>query len=941
MTAERWQRVADLYQAALERAGPERAALLEEACAGDEALRGEVASLLAFHEQMGDFLEEPLAHQAAYLLADPRSGPPSLLALQDEAGNLLADVPKDGPHVGQRQMDRPATTGWAGAGEAPALKICRRCNARFAEDQIVCPNDGEVLTEDQAPLVGRILDGLYTIERLLGRGGMGAVYLARHIVLQDLVAIKVLPREVNANPDWLRRFVREGRAARAIRHPNAVTVHDLRTSGDGITYMVQEYIEGHTLRAELEQRERLAPAEALALLEPVASVLDEAHARGVVHRDLKPENIMLGEVDGKRIVKLLDLGIAKLREIVSATESAPTALTLPGQVIGTPHYMSPEQWGELPRDGSSEIDGRADVYSLGVLVYELVSGSRPFRGATFQELRHAHVHATPASIHELVGQLPKAFALSVARALSKDRAHRQSTAGAFTRELRESLTGISADTLIISSDEKSGAMTTPAPGAVPLQRKRPSRKAIDSLAVLPLVNVSVDPNMDYFSDGITESIINALSPLPKLRVVPRNTVFTYKGQEADPQKVGSALDVRAVLTGRLRHLGDRLVISVELVDVVNNSQLWGEQYNRKVSDIFEIQEEIAREISHHLRMKLTSGERKHLAKRHTEKTEAYQHYLKGRYFWNKRTEADLNKAIEHFLRAINEDPAYALAYTGMADAYSYLGYMWGRMPPKEAMPKAKDAAVKALELDNDLSEAHCSLAFMKLFYEWDWPGAEEEFRRAIELNPNYPSAHHFYGIYLAAVWERFEEAIAEVKRALELDPLSLPINNIVAVILLDARRYDEAIDQRLKMLEIDPNYTAAYDGLGFAYGQKGMHEEAVEAYLEAKRLGGASAETAEALRQAYVTAGWEGYLRRNLDLLLTRWEQGGHWHGDAYAIAGNYARVGEKEKAFAWLETAYEARSGFLTWLKIQASFDGLRSDARFAGLIQRVGLPQ
>ncbi len=463
---------------------------------------------------------------------------------------------------------------------------------------------------------------------------------------------------------------------------------------------------------------------------------------------------------------------------------------------------------------------------------------------------------------------------------------------------------------------------------------------INSLAVLPFVNASADPNAEYLSDGITESIINNLSQLRQLKVMSSSSVFRYKGRTDDAQEIGRELGVRAVLLGRVLQLGDKLIIRTELVDAIDGSQLWGARYGKATSDILEIQEEIAREISETLRLRLSGEEQKLLTRRYTENIKAYHTYLRGRYYWNKRTSADLQRALGYFWQAVDEEPAYALAYAGIADCYNWLGYIFGRMPPQEAMPKARAAAFKALEIDDHLAEAYASLAFVKCVFEWQWKEAGDYFKKAIELNPRYAPVRHVYGVYLATVWRQFDQALAEVNKGLELEPLSLPINHMVGHLLLLARRPDEAIAQFRKTLEIDPRYTLAHSNMGYAFEYKQMYPEAVEEFLQGNPFGDTSAENQAVLERAFRVSGWEGYLRKQLDLSLERWESDGRWHGYAYSIARNYARLGDRNNAFLWLEEAYIAHSGMLIWTPIELHFDNLRSDPRYIDLHRRLDLP-
>jgi TolB-like protein/Tfp pilus assembly protein PilF len=468
------------------------------------------------------------------------------------------------------------------------------------------------------------------------------------------------------------------------------------------------------------------------------------------------------------------------------------------------------------------------------------------------------------------------------------------------------------------------------------RRKQSSRKAIDSIAILPLANACADPNGEYLSDGITESLINSISQLPTLRVVPRSTVFRFKGREMDPQEVGRELGVRAVLAGRVCQIGEVLMVQADLIDIVNDAQLWGEHYKRKMTDIFDVQEEIAREITEKLRLKLTSEQKKRLNKRYTVNPEAYQAYLKGRYYWNKRTEDGLKRGTHYFQQAVEIDPAYALAYAGLADSYALPGIAeYGLLPPKEAMPKAKAAAVKALEIDKTLAEAQTTLAHVRAFYDWDWAGAEQEFKRAIELNPGYAFSHHWYALYLAAMG-RHREALAEEIRAQEIDPLSLIINKNVGTILYYAGRLDQSIEQYQKALELDPNFVRTHFYLGLAYLQKGMYEEAIAEYQKALSISGGVTVLMALLGHAYALSGRAGEAIKIISELK---EQSDARYVPAFNIAMIYVGLGEKDQAFGWLDKAYDERSSWLVSLKVEPMFDSIRSDPRFGNLVRQVGL--
>ncbi|HVS81531.1 MAG TPA: protein kinase, partial [Pyrinomonadaceae bacterium] len=630
--------------------------------------------------------------------------------------------------------------------------------------------------------------GRYEIRSQLGAGGMGEVYLALDSKLDRKVALKILPAEVAADRNRMSRFVQEAKAASALNHPNIITIYEIEQI-DSVNLIATEFIDGETLRERM-RNPPMKLADVLDVATQIASALAAAHAAGIAHRDIKPENIMLRR-DG--IVKVLDFGLAKLTERLppeSVDMEAPTRAvvnTEPGMVMGTVIYMSPEQARGV------DIDARTDIWSLGVVLYEMVAGCLPFVGSTSSEVLASILGDKETQpLARYSREVPAELERIVSKALRKNRDERYQTIKDLLLDLQSLKQELEFEAKLERStppDVSGGAIVTasggqtisedpesPSSQTAELSTRRPrSRKAINSLAVLPLLNASADPDMEYLSDGITESLINNLSQLPKLRVMARATVFRYKGREVDPQEVGRELSVRAVLTGRVLQRENRLIIKVELVHTTDGSQLWGEQYNRQLADIFAVEEEIANEIAEKLRLKLSSREQKRMAKRYPENTEAYQLYLKGRYYWNKWTAEGTKRGIEYFQQAIAVDPSYALAYAGLADCYSSMTGQGLGLSPVEAFQRARAAAVKALTLDDTLAEAHTSLGLIKLNHDWDWSGAEREFKRAIELNPNYPTPYHWYSHYLI-VMDLIEESLIMSERGLELDPLDLEMN---------------------------------------------------------------------------------------------------------------------------------------------------------------------
>jgi serine/threonine protein kinase len=772
------------------------------------------------------------------------------------------------------------------------------------------------LTDQTDSLVGQSF-GPYQINARSGFGGMGEVYMAQDSRLQRKVALKLLPDYFSIDDERVRRFQQEARAISALNHPNILTIYEIGQI-DARHFIATEFIEGDTLRERMTKTQ-MKIGEVLDVATQVAGALSAAHQAGIVHRDIKPGNIML-RPDG--VVKVLDFGIAKLTEQKGNDPEAETLIqTQQGIVIGTAQYMSPEQARGL------KVDTRSDIFSLGIVIYEMLTGRMPFAGQTMTDVLASILMLEPPPPSQLAVGVPDELQRIVQNALQKEKEERYQTAGELLSDLKVLKQCLDSELEPERSNLRSNNTSTRRP------RRSAKTKAIKSLAVLPLINVSDDPNMEYFSDGVTESIINALSQLPNLRVVARSTVFRYKGQETDPKEVGQQLGVRAVLTGRVRQTGDGLMIAAELIDVTNDSHLWGEHYSRKLSDIFAVQEEIAKEISEKLRLKLTPAEQKRLTMRSTESAEAYQLYLKGRFFWNKRTQEKLRQAIGYFQQAIEKDPTYAAAYAGISDCNTVLVVRHG-MSSAEGLPRAKAAAMKALEIDDTLAEAHTSLAHARL-HNWEWAEAEREFHRALELNPGDATALNFFAEYLLAV-DRIDEAIDEIKKAQEIDPLSLIINSIVAWAFYFAGQYDEAIIQGHNALEIDPSFPWAHYRLGQAYEGKEMFAEALAELEKAKQLYPGNNEISAALAHAYAVSGSKTKAQQILHELQEEWDRGSC---SAYDIALIHAGLGENDQAFHWLEKACQEHDGAIIHLKVDPRLDGLHSDSRFTEVVRRLGL--
>jgi serine/threonine-protein kinase len=850
------------------------------------------------------------------------------------------------------------------------------------EDPIAAQTTPEETVAIQIPDSPSVRIGRYKLIKKIGAGGMGEIYLGEDERLDRKVALKLLPALFTQDPDRVRRFELEAKAASALNHPNIITIYEIGEA-DGSHYIVTEYIQGKTLRQQMA--ERLTIEMALDVATQMANALKAAHEVGIVHRDIKPENVMV-RPDG--LVKVLDFGIAKLIERPSPTGSsadpenqqgvAAQDLDLPqgdpnvpnpaeglnetaaGIIMGTVTYMSPEQLRGL------RVDARADIFSLGVVLYEVIAGTSPFLGNTQADRIAAILGREPAPLADHRTETPPDLERIVSKALCKDRDARYQLIEDLLVDLKDLKQELEfqaklADTgghvggaelgkpphaqtgsgaRIILSDlkrHKRGilfALAIIIPVLLYFAYTRFSGSAgsgITSIAVLPFLNLSNDPEKEYLSDGISESLINRLSQLGSVKVIANSSSSRYKGKDADPREVARALDATGILTGRVSQIGDRLSISVELIDARDSTQVWGERYDRKATDVLAVQSEIAREITEKLRLRLTTGQRQQISAEETARPEAYELLLKGYFCRSKGSTEDRKKAGEYFEQAVDRDPGYALAYAQLSDIYrSLVGS--SILDPKEYLPKAERAALKAIELDDSLADAHNALANLKT-NTWEWADAEREYKRAIELNPNLALAHRWYASFLRLMG-RHEEAIAEIKRASELDPLSPGVNATVGYIFFNARQYDQAIESLKETLELDPDYPYTYLFLGFTYAAKGMYAEAVAEYQKAGKLGLDTPATQVFLGAAYAQSGDRQRAQAILHQLRTANEPISPGH-----LAILYTALGEREQAFASLEQAYEMHDLQLQYLGVEPAFDPLRSDPRFQNLLRLVGL--
>jgi eukaryotic-like serine/threonine-protein kinase len=736
----------------------------------------------------------------------------------------------------------------------------------------------------------------YTIERELGRGGMATVFLARDLKHHRAVAVKLLHPEL-AGPIGPERFLREIEIAAGLSHPHILPLFDSGSS-NGLLYYVMPYIEGESLRQRLDRERQLPIEEAVRITREVGEALGYAHGLGFVHRDIKPANILLSH----NHAVVADFGIAR-----AITAAGGEQLTEVGLSLGTPSYMSPEQ-----ALGGNEVDARSDLYSLGCMLYEMLVGDPPFLGHNAQQILARHVMDPVPSPRTVRAAVPLALEQALLRALAKAPVDRYATAAQFIEALE----------------------TTPVSGPQATAVLRPTPPA-QSIAVLSFLNMSGDPDNEYFGDGIAEELINLLSSIKGLHVASRTSAFAFKGTKTDTRSIGQTLNVRTVLEGSVRRAGNRLRITAQLINAADGYHLWSERYDRDMADVFAIQDEISQTIVQALQIQLTPERQKTLLRRHTENPDAYNAYLKGRYHWNNRP-LGTAKAIEYFEKAISLDPDYAMAYSGLADCYSTLG-SWeaGVIPPREASSKAAAAARRALELDDTLGEAHSSMAFVNLSFDWNWPSAQRGFHRAIELSPSYPTAHHWRS-HLAAAMGRFDESLAESQRYLELEPTDVMANFHLIWHYWLARQPGPAIDQGWKTLELHPNSLWPAFFMGLALVEQDQIEEAIGHFQKALTMSGGKSFIRSALGHAYAVGGARDLAVQALEELE---DESVRQYTPAYDRALIYVGLGDSDRSFEWLERAYEERSSWMSYLNVEPRLDPLRSGSRFSSLLRKVGL--
>jgi len=834
--------------------------------------------------------------------------------LRHEVESLLAHHERAGSFI-----EKPAfASGWQASGSSQSSTA----TTRFAPGTLIAQ---------------------YRVLAILGAGGMGVVYKAEDSKLGRIVALKFLPETLSAEDLALERFQREARAASALNHSNICTIYDI-DEYEGQPFISMEYVEGQCLKDYIRER-RLDSEEICKIGIQIADALSAAHSKGVVHRDIKPANIV---VSAAGPVKVLDFGLVKLIDSQGADVET-KSLTETHSVTGTLPYMSPEQLR------GRAVDARTDIYALGMVLYEMATGRRPFFGETSPQLIDEILHSPPPLPREVNAKVAAKLEEIILKCLEKDPEDRFQTAKEVAVDLRRMTTASSVSQRVAAvPGKRSRRFAWVAVPAVLLAflavfllarlvfqnvLAPPTR----SLAVLPFVEESNDASTQYVGDGITEGVIDKLSEVPSLRVMSRSSAFRFRGKETDAQSAGKDLHVQVVLTGRIARQADSLKLSAELVNVDDGTQIWGRQFRYAMVDLSRAQDDLAEAVSDKLQLRLSQVEETRLGRRITDNSEAYQLYLQARYHLNQRTPHGVRKSIELFQQATERDPNFALAYAGLADAYIISANL-GHLAPRESLPEAKAAATKALVLDPQLGEAHSALGQVKSHYDYDLPGAQIEFLKGIKYNSNYANGRLFYaGGYLTPMG-RHSEAIAEMKKALELDPLSLPLNNLMGNTYLWAGDYNKAVQQFRSTVELDPTFPMTHFFFAACLEGMGKYDEAIAEVQKGELVTGEPPDEVEAdvkqFRTSLQTGGPKAYWQKNLELTLERRAQSGTSYFPALVVAHAFAKVGDKDKAFEWLNRAYSEKDGNLTLIKSLPGFENLRRDPRFTDLLKRMGLP-